>query len=475
MTRIVKAILFLSINLSGAHQTRAGTLTLSRSGDAYTLVAEQAILSDILAEIDRQEPAALRFFGDYSQAVSATYRNVALDTLLYRLGVSYVLTYEADDAGEYRLSDAMTLDSGSMGVDPDTAAKIRKLIRDLRDDNIPNNATAAIHNLREMGCVVAPFLEEALYDQDFQARHIAANMLRLFCPSPTPSDRLIELSFELLDQDDLDYNFNYLVSAHSAFELLADSNIYPRVRSRILNNLSHKDARTRLYSALIAAQHRETAMTETLVRIMAPHLADNDLRGDAAACAYAIHQLGPAVLPYLRTYRTSSDVQQTELANLIYTSLETGAIPDFAPAMYASYNRMPIEWRPYVGVTDWNRNRFPDQTGQYHNLSEPRRTVTDYFGAGYNSSYYAWQDEQRRFEEMFTMPEIRGYYFDPHDNPAREPAVEAPFPYTVRSGETMESISSKFATTPEAIIKLNPLLPQDRSVESGMVMRIPWD
>lgn len=452
----------------------AATFQLSHTNGAYTLIAKQAVLGDILAEIDRLEPAALRFYGAHDRVVSATHRDVSLGTLLDRLGVSYVLTYEADGVGNFRMGDALMLDSDGMGVDAATAAAIQKLIRDLRNDDIPGNARKAISELSQLGSKAVPFLEEALHDEDFQCRQVAADLLRNIDPEYQASDLLIEVTFELLDTDDLDYNMKYLLTAWRAVAFLEGSNMYPRVRGRILQNLYSNDSWTRLYSALMAARQGETEMAETLVRIMVPHLADNDLDNDASACTYAIHHLGPVVLPYLRPYRESTDVQQAELVNLIYASLETGNTPEFKPVMYASYTRMPIHERSHIYLHDWSRDRFPDDTGRYHDLYETRRTVADYYGAKYNSSYNDWREEERRLEELFKGSHIGGHNFDPEDNLPAHQTVEEPFPYTVKQSDTLDSIAIRFSASKSDIISINPKLPPDGTVEPGMVLRIPW-
>ena len=108
--------------------------------------------------------------------------------------------------------------------------------------------------------------------------------------------------FEGLDEGhDIDHMLHY-VSLSWGLKLLQRPDVYPRVRSRILGNLHNARPRTRLYSSLLAAQFGETDYTPLLVRTLAPHLADNDLERDAAACAYALYKLGPAALPYLRPY-----------------------------------------------------------------------------------------------------------------------------------------------------------------------------
>jgi LysM domain len=445
----LSCILLLAVSLPGL--LSAGSFQLERRGEDYRLVADQALLSDILAEIDRQETASLQFFGDDSQLVSASYQGVTIDQLLYKLGVSYVLVYEPDDDGTYKLGDAVMLDSNASGVDSSTAAEIRKLVRDLRDDDVPHNALRAYYELMERRCQAASFLEEALYDGDFQCRHAAAQLLRasMDCPNFKVSDRLIEVTFEALDQEHDQSDLAECIWLGDGYRLLQETGVYARVRNRILNNLNGTNGRARLYSSLLAAQHGESTYMHQLARILIPHLADNDLHGDAAVSAHALFQLGPAALPYLQSHRNSPDRQQAEMTELICTALETGETPRFNPTMYYGYSKNPVIDEPWPMVTAWNNDRFPDANGQYHNLAQPRQTAADVYG---------------------TNPDHELHYaFEPEDIDEAEP-----FPYVVKPGDTLENISNKFAASPESIKTINPQLPADSVIKPGMRILIPW-
>jgi len=428
----IRPLLLLFLCLPGLLE--AGSLQLLRDRDTYTLNANQVLLSDILEEVDRQETASLQFFGDHTQLISATYHSVTLDELLYKLGVSYVLVYEADENGEYRLGDAVMLDSNAMGIDQATAIKIRKLVRDLENDDIPHNALAARHELSELGCAAVPFLEEALSHQDFQARQTAADLLRHSCPEYKPSDKLIEVTFELLNADDLDYNHTYLMSSGGAFNYLNETSVYPRVRNRLLNNLQSRNPRERLYSALLAAEHGETSYANTLARIMIPHLADNDLSNDAAASAFALYQLGPSVLPHLQPYRNSTDPQQAELVELICSALEGEDVSAFNPVMYASYSKLPIQDQSWINVLRWDNENFPDETGKYPHLEQPRMTAADCYGTNDGA---------------------------------------APFHYTTQSGDTLTTIAEKFMVPASALMELNPDLKNGEIIQLETLLFIP--
>lgn len=175
--------------------------TLEKRGELYSLRAEEAVIDDILDDIDRREVVALRFMGEYPQTYSGTLTNQTLDELLYRLGVSYLLTYEPDQAGDYHLSDAMMLGSGDGAFrsnHSDSGINFVQLIDDLRDDDIPWNGHRAYRALEKAGCEAVPWLEPALYDSDRQARYSAAQLLRSICPEYVPSQKVLDVTLELI-------------------------------------------------------------------------------------------------------------------------------------------------------------------------------------------------------------------------------------------------------------------------------------
>jgi hypothetical protein len=431
--------------------------SLQKKGERYFLQADAAIIDDILEEIDRREVVALRFLGEYPKTFSGTLTNQTLDELLYRLGVSYLLTYEPDQTGNYRLSDAMMLGSGGVSFESnygDPSVDFIKLINDLRDDDIAWNATTAYMEIANARCEAVPWLEPVLYDADLQARYAAAQLLRDICPEYEASERLLEVSMEFLRRGyEDDPPLADFIWSWDAFRYLDQSNVYHRVRSRLLTNLQSANRRERLYSALIVAKNGEVDFAGHLVNILAPHLADNDLRRDASLATSAIFSLGKAALPHLHSYRFSPDQQQAELAELICTTLETGDIPAFNPVMYASYTRMPLEEDFYaVDVAGWLYKDFPDDQGRYHNLDQPRLTVQDYYGP--------WEPSE--------------FLYNPDFQESDKPTDEMPFPYIVKSGETLQSISIKFSVTPEDILALNPNLYPDAPLTPDTKIYIPW-
>ncbi|HMO03540.1 MAG TPA: LysM domain-containing protein [Kiritimatiellia bacterium] len=450
----MRTILLLLI-LAGLLPARGASFSLEKAGGRYTLVASGAPLSEILAAIDRHETATLRFYSNTDRTVHATFRDLPLEQLLDRLRVSFLLSYESDGEGDYRLGDAVMLGSDAPATDPGSAAEIRALVRNLRDDDIRWNAHDAYYRLLELGCTAVPYLEEALFSDDPQGRHIAANLLRTLCPEHPASERLIEVTLQLLNGGEESYDGELAYTA-AAYDFLAGSNVYPLARSRILNQLNHPDPAVRLYSSLLAANHREAAFAPGLVRTLLPHLSDNDLSGDAGAAAYALRQLGPLALPQLKSARHSArDTQQQELLDLIIQSTESGKPRSFHPTMYVGVAKNPAEAMSWINPARWRAEDFPDAQGGYAHGGVNRLTARDYYGPWEPPPPY-----EEQYEHSFPMPESTS---------------EETFPYRIKTGETVASIALKFSTPPDHLIAHNPGLDPSRPLVSGAWLLIPWE
>lgn len=477
--------------MAGLSMAGGQTFKLEKQGTLYSLQARDANVNEILAEIDARERVPLQIFGDYDKPFTAELENMPLDELLYKLGVSYVLLYEADQHGEYQLSEAMMLTSDAPPVEPeeesyhvvvedDSPEFIRSLIRDLRHDNIPFNALIAYNKLSRLGCRAAPYLEQALTDSDRQARFSVAQLLNSFvCETHPVSEQLIQVSMEMirLDHDEYDALSSHLGSS-AAFNMLNRHDVYPRVRSRILSNLYSLNRRERLCAALMATSHGETGNAGEIVRILAPHLADNDLPNDANYASLGLYQLGPAVLPYLQPYRFSKDTQQAELVELICTALETGEIPAFTPVMFAGYPITPITGdMDWINVSAWHSDRFPDDLGNYSNLRQPRMTTRDYYAPWHDNEPHTEypQPEYAHGELEEEDPAGIVYLYDTGWYSALSRAGEPPFPYSVKKGDTLASVSEKFSVSPEDIRAVNAYLGDQNELPPGAKMLIPWE
>ena len=405
----------------------AGQIDISRTGGLYNVVVNDAPLEDVLDRINRLEPVELRFFGDLQGRVNVVYRNITLDELLYRLRISYMLVYQQDADGNFYLHDSMLGQGVRTTLSAEERARVLELIRDLAHDETRLNAHYAYWELQRMSCDILPLLEQALYVDDYQGRHLAAHIIRrMDCPEYEPSTRLLELTIQLLGRDQYDSGEYWsLFGPATAFEYLhARKDLHDRVRLPLIDTLNRGDPQARFLAAALLAERGESGLAGHLVAILAPHLADNDLPTDGGVAAHALYSLGPAALPHLAPYRRSTDQQQAELAELVATALETGEVPDFKPEMYAGQTINPLDSRTRPRATHWRLDQFPDALGRYHGLRETRLTTEDHYP-----------------QQHYTPPS--GY-------------PEALFPYTVRSGDTLELIVRDFTLEMEDLLTANP-------------------
>jgi len=295
-----------------------------------------------------------------------------------------LLITKNSDHYDYVLSDSTVIgQSPQQTLNKERADRIMRLIRDLHDDDVYYNAHRASYELPSMGPDIIPFLEHALFSHDYQSRHLAASILRgMGEPDEAPSDRLLEVTLDLLGRDgyDPEQYWSLFSPGEAFFYLFKRPDVFERVRGTLMRNLHSSDGQEKFLSAALLAERGETALAPVLVSRLAPHLADNDIPRDGGVAAHALHALGPSALPYLTPYRRSTDPQQAELADLVCTALETGAIPDFEGYMYVGATDNPLLEEPYPGATRWRLEQFPDEAGQYHGLNEKRRTARDYYG-----------------------------------------------------------------------------------------------
>ena len=456
------------------------SLRLDSRDGLYSLVAHEVPLTDLLQRIEVIEGVAIRHFGDADRLINASFSNVTLDQMLARLRVSYALVYELDDTGKYRLGDAIMMRHGEAELPSEIRATVLRLIRDLRDDNVRGNAHSALDALISMGCEIIPLLEDALYVNDYQGRQLAAQILRGFrCLDYVPSDRLLEVTLELLGMNEYDRDEYWsLFSPTGAFEYLhaLDEDAYARVRAPLIQNLSRANRPLRLLSAALLAERGESEWTASLVRILAPHLADNDIRTDGGVAAHALYKLGPSVLPYLQPYRQSSDQQQAELADLICKALETDEIPIFAPVVYAGYPINPLRKRQSPAAAVWRSERFPDDAGRYHHLREGRTTTRDYFGPAFDSGLADKHQSSPR--PLIPASQVIISSTRPPDLDSITETVDwklHTFPYTSRSGDTLRTVARDFAVLIFDLQRLNPDLPTntDEAIEPRTTILIP--
>lgn len=445
----------------------AHELFLEKKGEIYTIKATAVPLSILLQRIETIEGVAIQHFGDDDRLVTASFRDVTLDEMLARLRISYVLVYEADDVGVYRLGEAIMLRHGEESIPPETRDAVLQLIHDLRHDDLRWNAHEALATLWRMDCEIIPLLEQALHMDDYQGRHAVGQILRIMnCPEYVPSDQLLQVTLQLLSRDQYDPDQYWsLFGPTSAFEYLYQSpdDVYARVRESLVVRLSSADPQERFLSAALLAERGESQLAPSLVRILAPHLADNDIRTDGGVAAHALYRLGASVIPSLTPYRRSSDRQQAELADLICRALELGEVPQFVPEMYAGYSINPLRRRTRPQATFWSLENFPDSHGRYHNLDELRMTTRDHYGRAYDL-------------ERADLPLPRDESEQGGGGAATHQLSHLdPFPYSVRPGDTVEIVAASFLISQDDLWQQNPDMELNEAgeIKSGSIILIP--
>lgn len=413
--------------LLAAGPGRAGEFELRRTNDLYFLDARDAPLSDILAEIGRYETAGLKFATDETRQVTVKCRQATLDKLLDRLEVNYVLTYAPRPEGGYRLDDARLLGHEFSELAPALRSRFMAAIENLRDDDIPYNALHAQAELCEIGCQALPVLEKALWSEDYQTRHVAAWILRHCCADYEPTPRLLDVTADQLNWYEYPEDMYWLTTPADAFHWLRDSTQAVRqLKGRLVRNLQSTDRQEQVLSALLLAEHGETAWSSVLAPILIPHLADNQIPSDGGLAAYALGKLGESVRVYVTPLLGSDDAQQADLARLILAELDhpgdtNAVLGDF---FFNTTIRNPVRERGYMKGGYWPDDDFP----------APGNGVVE-------------QEEE-------------------DEGPVEEQYVEGhvPFQYTPKAGETLEHIARIFAVELGVLAAANNL-PDDPAFE----------
>jgi len=344
---------------SWAGERCSGDFSISRTNGLYSIDACEIQLSEILDRINEIEDGRLRFFNPPDRMINCRYQGMELNRLLERLRVNFALVYDKQQPdGSFPLKSGSLLGIGHATFRPpplslEERKKALRLIKDLRDDNIPNNGISASRQLCMMGCKVTGLLEECLYSDDYQTRHVAAGILRNCCPDYEPSDRLLTLTLDLLSYDNYDPEcLRDMVWHNEVYNYLRNaSNTYPQFRSRLIQNLNSSDPNEQLDSALLLAEYGEQSLTPTLVPLLIPHLANNKIRNDACMAAYALYQLGEPIRPYIARITNSFDAQEADFASLIMYQLDYPETTNQTLQLFFTNtgNRNPVVYRPRVG------------------------------------------------------------------------------------------------------------------------------
>jgi hypothetical protein len=81
--------------------------------------------------------------------------------------------------------------------------------------------------------------------------------------------------------------------------------------------LDSDDVQQRFFAAYLLAATGRSAHAERLCEILVPNLRGDDLPGNACMACYALTQIGPPALPFVRGLTADPDPQMREAANLI--------------------------------------------------------------------------------------------------------------------------------------------------------------
>ncbi|MDA1264181.1 MAG: hypothetical protein O2816_03780 [Planctomycetota bacterium] len=202
----------------------------------------------------------------------------------------------------------------------DTATRERaalKLVPDLRDDRIYQNAKSAMRKLRLLGDDAIPALQQALATSDSQQRrYVVSLLIELGAPL---TDRLLLAAFQNLEEDERS-PYPEVPDDTAATRLMIESG--PRAWDYAVSGLYSKDQQRRFLSALVLAHSRSPRATNLTVTILAGHLRDNEWQGDAGMASRALFQLGDLALPQLRRLRTMPGEQARRLVALVISELE---------------------------------------------------------------------------------------------------------------------------------------------------------
>lgn len=226
---------------------------------------------------------------------------------------SLLAALDGADAQQRHLICEMLLSRRRTGPQP--TALLRAAIEELRSDGRSWNASAAWSYLGECRNEASTYLVDALASDDEQQRALAKGLLRGADLAGPVLARLCRLSVEDLHSGEgrghAGDAFRFLVRhAADAEEALAAG-------------LGSADVRQRLLCAAALGCGGRNGTMASAVPILASHLADNRIRGDATVAARALAGFGRQVVPLLGPWRDSADGQQRETVEFLIRRLTT--------------------------------------------------------------------------------------------------------------------------------------------------------
>ena len=475
-----------------------GQFILEGEGDRFSLEANKAQLSEILRALEERTGVKIRSFSETNALVYARYYDLPLGEILDKLKISYVLSYERDQSGGYRLADAILFDKGDPLVDPTLRRELAELMGALADDNTRGNAERGRKRIVKLGAEAIPMLELTLSSSDYQARQFSADILRRLGEKYHPTPRFFEVIIEGLQHDGYPRGqrsngtpcYTWLKNAKEGYYFfMGEPDRVEQAETLLANGLYSDDGQQRLLCALILGQNRKSAYTARIVAVLAPHLEDNHLTSDGGLAAYALYRLGPAARAHLAPYMQSNNEQQATMAREVIEHLDRVS----PGSKYAEWSRRV----PSLQVYNWQPGRFPDVNGNYDYVQptydqadeallsdEGMKEYTvqaydtiDSLSAGFGVSGSKLRDlnglNRRGPVEPGTILLIPT---SPKTHSGKDsdmdPDLEDPFLYTVLTGDTLESLSKLFIVKKEDLIRINGF-PGPGVLSPGMRIEIP--
>lgn len=203
---------------------------------------------------------------------------------------------------------------------PEQRRKYGLLVQALRNDDIPGNAVTALEALNSEPDA-AGLLHETLHSSDLQQRQLAAWLLRRLPVRST--ERLAAVSVEALhtEVDNQLYDTTVVSLERSATRYLYHHPEHSRQPLRIA--LHSADKQQRFMAAFLLGVSGATEDAPTIVRELAPHLADNDIDGDALLATHGLFRLGKLGGQLLEHWRYGLDAQGRQLIDLIQLNLRS--------------------------------------------------------------------------------------------------------------------------------------------------------
>lgn len=224
---------------------------------------------------------------------------------------------ESDDAQQRRMAAEVLRELPRDGAVPE--AVLRATIDDLRTDDRGWNALHARWYLHSHLEEAKPLLIEALRSDDPQQRREVMTLLRNIETTGETLDALLRMSV-----DDL-RSGSGRGAAHAGFQFLLK---HAEVAEPLLaDGMRNEDARVRLLCAAIAGCGGRGDLMAMSTPILATHLADNEITGDAIVAARGLAGFGVEVVTLLEPYRRSADEQQRQSVEYIVRRLANDESP----------------------------------------------------------------------------------------------------------------------------------------------------